>query len=99
MRRRRPTGPLTSLKAVDDGLWHHAVLTASGGTETLYIDGTLQHSASGTPNPGFASPNNLTFGTGYIGGNWPDEPHYKQSGNTAWPDYFNGQLADVTFTQ
>jgi len=46
-----PSNPLTitSLRAVDDGLWHHAVLTASGGTETLYIDGTRQNSATGTP--------------------------------------------------
>jgi Concanavalin A-like lectin/glucanases superfamily len=94
-----PASHLTSLHAVDDGLWHHAVISSSGGTETLYIDGTLQQSGTGTPNPGFASPNNLTFGTGYIGGNWTDEPHYKQSGNTAWPEYFNGQLADITFTQ
>jgi hypothetical protein len=90
---------ITSLKPVNDGLWHHAVLTASAGTEYLYLDGTLQHSASGTPNLGFASPNNLAFGSGYIGGGWPDEPHYKQSGNTAWPYYFDGQLGDITFTQ
>jgi Concanavalin A-like lectin/glucanases superfamily len=92
-----PAGLITSKAAVDDGLWHHAVITASSGSETLYLDGTLQGSTTGTPNPGFSSPNNLTFGSGYIGGNWPDEPHYKSS--TASLDYFNGQVADVTFTQ
>jgi hypothetical protein len=90
---------ITSLLPVTDGLWHHAVLTASGGTEYLYLDGTLQHSASGTPDPGFSNPNNLTFGSGYIGGNWPDEPHYKDTDNTAYLEYFTGQLADITLTQ
>lgn len=38
----------TSLTALNDGLWHHAVGISTGdnGTVSLYIDGTLQESSS-----------------------------------------------------
>jgi hypothetical protein len=93
-------GPIASSAAVDDGLWHHAVLTATssgGGSQSLYLDGQLQGTISGTVDLSQDSPTNLTFGTGYIGGNWPAEPYLHQSGGTL--DYFQGQLADITFTK
>ena len=93
------SGVIPSTAAVDDGLWHHAFITASGGTESFYLDGVLQGTSTGTPNLAFASPNNLTIGAGYIGGNWKNEIHYEQSGNTGYRDFFNGQVADITFTQ
>ena len=34
--------PITSIAAVNDGLWHHAVLTATGNTQYLDIDGKLK---------------------------------------------------------
>jgi len=86
--------PITSTAAVNDGLWHHAVLTATGNTQYLDIDGKLQATLPGTVT--LASLPNLDFGAGYLGGSWPTEPHYKQSGNTGYLDYFNGELADVT---
>ena len=46
-----------------------------------------------------ANPTNLTIGAGYTGGNWPAEPHYQQNGSTGYPDYFTGQLADITLPQ
>jgi hypothetical protein len=94
-----PAGRLTSLNPVDDGLWHHAVLTAGSGSQTLQLDGQLQGTASGSPTLTFANPTNLTFGTGYVGGNWPDEPHYSKTSNTGYIEYFTGQIADATFTQ
>jgi hypothetical protein len=94
-----PAGLIASTSVVDDGLWHHAALTASGGAETLSIDGQQQGTASGTPSLSFANPNNLTFGAGYIGGSWPAEPHYGQNGTTGYLDYLNGQIADITLTQ
>ncbi|MEV0809801.1 RHS repeat-associated core domain-containing protein [Micromonospora sp. NPDC050200] len=44
--------PITSAVAVNDGRWHHAVLSAMGTTQTLYLDnvkvgtltGTIEHS-------------------------------------------------------
>jgi hypothetical protein len=94
-----PAGQFTSAKPVDDGLWHHAVLTVSNGTQTLELDGQLQETASGSPTLTFANPTNLTFGAGYIGGLWPDESHYSTSNNTGYIEYFTGQIADITFTQ
>jgi hypothetical protein len=91
-------GAVSSTTAVDDGLWHHAVLTASGGGETFYLDGQLQATASGTPSFTFANPTNFTIGAGYIGGSWPNEIHYKESGNTGYRDFFNGEIADVTLS-
>jgi hypothetical protein len=89
--------PITSTTAVDDGLWHHAVLTASAGTQSLYIDGKLQATLSGTV--GLSNLPDLNFGAGYLGGSWPTEPHHEQSGSTGYLDYFNGTIADITLTQ
>lgn len=94
-----PAGLITSTVIVDDGLWHHAIITVGGGTETLTVDGQTQGTLTGTPSLTFANPTNLTFGAGYIGGTWPDEPHHGQSGNTGYLDYFNGEIADITLTQ
>jgi len=93
------TTPITSTVIVNDGLWHHAVLTATTGSQSLYLDGQLQGTLSGTVNLTSANPGNLTLGAGYTGGNWPDEPHYQQNGNTGYADYFHGQIADITITQ
>ncbi len=89
--------PITSTVTVDDGLWHHAVLTATAGTESLYIDGKLQATLSGTV--GLGNLPDLNFGAGYLGGSWPTEPHHEQSGSTGYLDYFNGTIADITLTQ
>lgn len=100
--------PIVSDYPVDDGLWHHAVLTTTGTgdttTQTLSIDGTTQ-TIPGTnitqevtgaikyqPDPNGNT--NLTLGAGYIGGLWPDQPNSAGSK----PDYFQGQLADTTYT-
>ncbi len=90
---------IASIAAVDDGLWHQARIVASGGTESFYLDGVLQGTATGTPNLAFASPNNFTIGAGYIGGNWKNEIHYQQSGNTGYRNFFDGEVANVTFTK
>ena len=93
------TTPIASTAMVDDGLWHHAVLTATGSSQSLYLDGQLQGTLSGTINLTTANPGNLTIGAGYSGGNWPAEPHYKQNGTTGYPDYFRGEIAGITLTQ
>jgi hypothetical protein len=84
---------IASGSPVDDGLWHHAVLTATGNTQSLYVDGQLAATLNGAVSlTGMA---NLDFGAGYLGGNWPDNVHHEQNGNTGYLDYFNGQLADI----
>ncbi|MGW0556181.1 polymorphic toxin-type HINT domain-containing protein [Streptomyces sp. NPDC002926] len=40
--------PITDItKNVNDGKWHHAVLSASGSTQSLYLDGKLSGTLSG----------------------------------------------------
>ncbi len=51
----QPTStPITSTAPVNDGAWHHAVLTVAGNVQTLYLDGavvgTLSETISGTQN-------------------------------------------------
>ncbi|MER7415912.1 polymorphic toxin-type HINT domain-containing protein [Micromonospora peucetia] len=40
--------PLTSTVAVNDGRWHHVVLSAMGGVQTLYLDGAKMAERAGT---------------------------------------------------
>ncbi|MCX4654948.1 DNRLRE domain-containing protein [Streptomyces microflavus] len=42
------TKPIVSAKAVTDNVWHHAVLTSQGTTQTLYLDGAKVGSLAGT---------------------------------------------------
>ncbi|MER6175589.1 RHS repeat-associated core domain-containing protein [Streptosporangium sp. NPDC001681] len=41
-----PYTPVTSPQAVNDGQWHHAVITSTGGVTKLYIDGAAAGSAN-----------------------------------------------------
>jgi RHS repeat-associated protein len=42
-----PTPVITSTATVNNGAWHHAVLTHNGSTATLYLDGVTVGSSSG----------------------------------------------------
>jgi hypothetical protein len=89
--------PAASPGRVDDGLWHHAILTAYASSQTLYLDNqpAINYPGSITlPGP----TTNLTLGAGYIGGSWPRESHYQQNGNTGYPEYFNGEIADPVYS-
>ncbi|AWZ10381.1 laminin G [Streptomyces sp. ICC4] len=79
------TATNTSPATVTDDQWHHAVVTAKGSTQTLYLDGTQVAEATNVPVHHQA--NNYTYiGAGYAG-NWPASP-----GNLS---YFTGQLDEV----
>lgn len=95
--------PLVSAHAVNDGIWHRVTFSAHEEVhpngvnlwiQTLVIDGgtPIQSSIAGSPIGNWA---NLTFGAGYIGGNWPDELHYHENGNAGFAQYFDGQIASV----
>lgn len=72
---------------VNDGQWHHAVLTESASGQVLYLDGTQIGTLSGTPNNADAKD---IIGAGvYNNKGWPAAP----SGNT-W-NYFNGSIGNV----
>jgi len=88
--------PATSLNVVNDGEWHHAVLTASSTSESLVVDGEAPQTVDATVD--MTGLPNLDLGAGYIGGGWPDETYYKEDGNQGYLTYFNGDIADVTIT-
>ena len=88
--------PAISTTKVDDGIWHHAVLTASTTSQTLTLDGATQQTLTGATTFQFA-PANLTFGTGYIGGNWPAEPNYQKT-SSDYRYYLNGEIAAITYS-
>ncbi|GIJ67955.1 ricin-type beta-trefoil lectin domain protein [Virgisporangium ochraceum] len=41
--------PMTSPQRVDNGQWHHVLLTAGGDSQTLYLDGVAIGAVSGAP--------------------------------------------------
>jgi hypothetical protein len=89
--------PAVSASPVDDGLWHRAVLTSYGTSQTLYVDNQNGVTINGTINIA-SQGSHLTFGAGYIGYHWPTEPHYNQNGSTGYADYFTGDIASTTYT-
>jgi hypothetical protein len=91
--------PIVSPGSVADGKWHHVVLAGSYNAQTMWLDGKLAGTASGAGAIGFAPSaqpwllGQDYLGTGYLGGQYPDEPHYKSS--TLYATYFNGSIADA----
>jgi RHS repeat-associated protein len=82
--------PVESPTAVNDNVWHQAVLSGSGTMQTLYLDGKAVGSKPGTIAISGASYDYI--GAGFIGGTWPDESN---SGNTGTAHYLSGSVAEV----
>lgn len=64
--------PITSTVAVNNGAWHHVVLSAMGSTQTLFLDGVSVGTLTGTIDHA-----NLTYsqlGAAYATGSWPGYP-------------------------
>jgi hypothetical protein len=74
-----PDTTLTSVKSVNDNVWHQVIVTHDAGTGamTIYIDGALDSSLTG-PTGARTTPSNLRFGSLLTGVN-----------------FFNGSLSDV----
>ncbi|HEX7661183.1 MAG TPA: LamG-like jellyroll fold domain-containing protein, partial [Pseudonocardiaceae bacterium] len=89
--------PIVSGSAVNDGNWHHVVLTSAGPSQTMYVDGTSAGSRSGN----IANVDPYTFvGAGYFNPNftWGSQPAETPAGS-GW-SYFTGSIADVAlYTQ
>jgi hypothetical protein len=86
-----------SATPVDDGIWRHAVLSAGTSSQTLTLDDVTQQTLNGATSFQFA-PANLTFGAGYIGGNWPAVPNYQKTGSSDYRYYLNGEIAAITYS-
>ncbi|MFI9105535.1 LamG-like jellyroll fold domain-containing protein [Streptomyces fildesensis] len=78
---------IASTAKVDNNAWHHAVLSAAGTTQTLYLDGAAQGSVSGAILN--LAQSYAYLGAGYSSGLWPGLP-------AAGTRYFNGSIADVS---
>ncbi len=87
--------PIATTGSVADGDWHQVALTAAGTTQSLYLDGSLVGTLSGqlkvTTQPVGA------IGAGFLGGSWPDEPHYLPGDSTGYASHFAGQIAEAAF--
>lgn len=81
--------------AVNDGQWHHAVLAASGNSQTLYQDSVAVGTKSGLVVAGNQKYQYL--GAGFIGGNWPNLPGATTLTNVGHPSFFSGSLGEVAF--
>ncbi|MEV4627811.1 LamG-like jellyroll fold domain-containing protein [Micromonospora sp. NPDC049523] len=87
------TVPITTDVAVNDGAWHHAVLSGAGDSQTLYLDGVAKGSLAGTINiAATGGANNVSIGAGFMGGGWPNHP---RTGQPAVATFFNGSIAGV----
>ncbi|WKX09807.1 LamG-like jellyroll fold domain-containing protein [Streptomyces sp. NL15-2K] len=73
-----------STNTVNDNKWHHAVLSASGTTQTLYLDGAKQADFSGEAKD---QSNTRTFVGAGFGKSW-----YSSPGDVS---FFKGSIAEV----
>jgi RHS repeat-associated protein len=89
------TAPMESTGVVDNGAWHHVVLSSNGTGQSLYLDGV--RIGSKTNDILIIAQTNDYIGAGFIGGSWPDEANAGRSGNTGYAQYFNGSIADAAF--
>jgi hypothetical protein len=86
-----PTGdidPMASTAAVDDGQWHHVVITGDTTSQSLYLDGQLVGSVGGT----ISDSDPLDYvGAGYVNSDgWVNSPA------TGW-SYFDGEVSDIEY--
>jgi hypothetical protein len=86
-----PTGdidPMASTAAVDDGQWHHVVITGDTGSQSLYLDGQLVGSVGGT----ISDSDPLDYvGAGYVNSDgWVNAPA------AGW-SYFDGEVSDIEY--
>ncbi|HWO60749.1 MAG TPA: LamG-like jellyroll fold domain-containing protein, partial [Umezawaea sp.] len=82
--------PVTTPAPVNDGQWHHVLLSGSLGTQTLYLDGARVGSVDGTIAPEDVPFNQI--GAGYAAGSWP-----QWGPGPRW--HFTGDIAEVALYQ
>ncbi|MGV9625460.1 LamG-like jellyroll fold domain-containing protein [Streptomyces sp. NPDC003487] len=82
------TAKVASAESVNDDQWHHAVVTATGTAQTLYLDGVQAATLTGAVN--HQSNTRTYIGAGFAK-NWPAAP-----GDVS---YFTGQIDEVAIYQ
>ncbi|MFF5257942.1 LamG-like jellyroll fold domain-containing protein [Actinomadura viridis] len=81
--------PITSTKRVNDGQWHHAVLTAMGSTQTLYLDGVAVGTLTNQ------TPNHLNLTHNQLGAAYTPSPASWPGWGTAQRRFYNGTIDEV----
>ncbi|MGJ5890819.1 LamG-like jellyroll fold domain-containing protein [Streptomyces niveiscabiei] len=81
--------PPVSKNAVTDAQWHHAVVTGSGTTSALYVDGVLAGTVSGTIT--HLDQSQIFLGKGRTGSRWT-----ALDSTDPW-GHFSGALDEVAF--
>jgi Laminin G domain len=89
------TAGITSATPVNDGLWHHAVLSGTSTSQTLTVDNQAPITDTGDISISF---DYFEIGAGFLGGGWPDEADHEKDGDDGYLTYFDGEIADVTLT-
>lgn len=79
--------PMTSTGVVNDGKWHHIVLSGAGTTQTLYLDGTTVGSKTGPID-------HLEQRYTYVGLGWTNVP-WQSIDKTDQLGHFNGLIDEV----
>ncbi|MFA1551734.1 LamG-like jellyroll fold domain-containing protein [Actinomadura chokoriensis] len=81
--------PMSSTKIVNDGKWHHAVLSAMGSTQTLYVDGQQVATLTGE------TPNHLALTQNQIGAAYASTPASWPGWGSAQRRFYNGTIDEV----
>ena len=85
--------PLSSSASVDNGSWHHVVLTGNSSTQSLYLDGALVGTLSGQIDQQNMTQD--TVGAGFWG-SWPSAYQQQGPSQVATPiGYFDGSIGQV----
>ncbi|MGW0063954.1 LamG-like jellyroll fold domain-containing protein [Streptosporangium sandarakinum] len=82
--------PIASSGAVNNGAWHHVILTGSGTSQTLYLDGAPVGSLNGKIDHNWLR--HVTIGNGRITSGWPSATPVT-AGTAEWG--LNGYIDEV----
>ncbi|GAA2603429.1 LamG-like jellyroll fold domain-containing protein [Actinomadura fulvescens] len=85
--------PITSATRVNDGTWHHAVLSAMGSTQTLYLDGQPVGTLTGQ------TPNHHTLTHNQIGAAYASTPGSWTGWGTSSRRFYRGAIDEVAVYQ
>ena len=80
---------LVSPQPVNNGVWHHAVLTGAGNQQMLYLDGAAVTATPLAGQVGHLDMSYVSVGAGYSSAGWPAQPA------AGWR-YFTGSIAEVS---
>ncbi|MFD0688592.1 polymorphic toxin-type HINT domain-containing protein [Actinomadura fibrosa] len=81
--------PIASPTTVNDGKWHHAVLSAMGSTQTLYLDGKSVGTLTGQ------TPNHLALTYNQLGAAYATTPASWPNWGTGSRRYYTGTIDEV----